>query len=432
MIELLNKIKAYWASNSLIRGSLIYVLGSLFIKGVAFIMIPLYTRAFTPANYGTMELINTIMSLLTILVTFGFTQLIYIEYIHLGNNKNAYIAKINYAFNVLAVPLLLLAGLLLYLFQESLFSEPDTSMIVIVILTIYVTFYQNNMYSVLQLDERPKMATLNKGITAIIILVLNIILVKYLKVGIIGVYISSLAAIIVSLALLRQVDRGLGEQLRLSPIPQLEVKKLVQMGFPFIITSMAYFGINGIDRVIIKTMLGDDELGLYALGFKFGAMLEPLLIAPILSAYNPHLFKKFSTGDFSMNITRNSTVIIAVFAVIAVVMPYASRLVIGPGFEPAITLIPYFVMGFAFLFLSQMLSAPLLYLKKKRALVYNIVLAAIINFVLNLILIRIFKLQGSSMAFVLTNIFWFLITLYQSQRAKRLIIITGTARENKN
>lgn len=427
MTRVIDKIKTLWSANSLIRGSLIYVLGSLFIKGVAFIMIPLYTRAFTPANYGTMELINTIMSLLTILVTFGFTQLIYIEYIHLGEQKNAYIAKINYAFNVLAVPLLLLAGLLLYLFQERLFAEPDTMMIVMVVLTIYFTFYQNNMYSVLQLDERPKMATLNKAITAIIILILNIILVKYMKVGIIGVYISGLVAIIVSLALLRQVDPRLGDQLRSSPIPKQEVKYLVQMGFPFILTSMAYFGINGIDRVIIKSMLGDDQLGQYALGFKFGAMLEPLLIAPVLSAYNPHLFKRFSQGNFSMNIVRNSAVIISVFAIIAVVMPFASALIVGPGFEPAMTLMPYFVMGFGFLFLAQMLSAPLLYLKKKRALVYNIVLAALVNFILNLILIRIFKLEGSAIAFVLTNMFWFLITLYQSQRAKRLLITTGDA-----
>lgn len=427
MTRVIDKLKTLWSANSLIRGSLIYVLGSLFIKGVAFIMIPLYTRAFTPANYGTMELINTIMSLLTILVTFGFTQLIYIEYIHLGEQKNAYIAKINYAFNVLAVPLLLLAGLLLYLFQERLFAEPDTMMIVMVVLTIYFTFYQNNMYSVLQLDERPKMATLNKAITAIIILILNIILVKYMKVGIIGVYISGLVAIIVSLALLRQVDPRLGDQLRSSPIPKQEVKYLVQMGFPFILTSMAYFGINGIDRVIIKSMLGDDQLGQYALGFKFGAMLEPLLIAPVLSAYNPHLFKRFSQGNFSMNIVRNSAVIISVFAIIAVIMPFASALIVGPGFEPAMTLMPYFVMGFGFLFLAQMLSAPLLYLKKKRALVYNIVLAALVNFILNLILIRIFKLEGSAIAFVLTNMFWFLITLYQSQRAKRLLITTGDA-----
>ncbi|GGC65165.1 flippase [Pedobacter quisquiliarum] len=415
----MERIKAMWKGNALVRGSLIYVLGSLLIKGVALILIPLYTHAFSAANYGTMELINTIMSLLTILVTFGLTQLIYIEYIHLGADGVSYVKKINYAFNVVAVPLLLIMGILMYVFRNQLFSEPDNYMIVVVILTIYATFYQNNIYTVLQLDERPKMATFNKGVTAVVILIFNIILVKYLELGIIGVYISSLVAVIVSLIMLGRVDRSMTNFMRIEKVPPAEIKNMVTLGFPFIITSMAYFGINGVDRVIVKNMLGDSDLGQYALGFKFGAMLEPLLIAPILSAYNPYLFKRFAQGNFNMNVIRNSAAILIVFAVIAAIMPFAASFLIGPAFTPALKLIPYFVMGFGFLFLAQMLSAPLLYFKRKRALVYNVVGAAIINVILNLILIHFFKVQGSSLAFVLTNLSWFLLTLYQSRKARQ-------------
>lgn len=417
----LSKLNAYWKNNTLISGSLIYLFGSLLIKGVAFILIPLYTRAFTRANYGTMELINTIMSLLTILVTFGFTQLLYIDYIHLGSDKAIYVKKLNYAFNVLAVPLLLVSGIIIYLLRYQIFAEPDSLMIVIVILTIYATFYQNNMYSILQLDERPKMVTLNKGITALIILTLNIILVKYMKAGIIAVYVSNLFAIFISLFMLRIVDKSLGEYLSFETVPKDKVKNMLVMGFPFIITSLAYFGINGIDRVIIKSMLGDDQLGLYSVGFKFGAMLEPLLIAPILSAYNPHLFKKFSQGNFNMNVLRNSLLVICVFSIVAFIMPFLVRPLIGPAFESSMNLIPYFVMGFGFLFLSQMLSAPLLYFKKKKALVYNVVLSSIVNIILNLVLIRYFEIKGSSLAFLLTNIFWFLITYYQSRLVKKQV-----------
>lgn len=428
----LEQFKNLLQHNALLRGSLIYVLGSIFLKGVAFILIPLYTRVFTPGDYGTMELINTIVSLLNILVTFGFSQLIFIEYTHLGDQKGPYIRKINYAFNVLAIPLLLLAGGLMFSFQQTLFTTPNTMMIVVVVLTVYAGFFQNNLYTVLQLDERPKLVTLNKAIVAVILLVLNVLLVKYLKVGIIGVYISNLAATIISLSLLQRVDRSTGIYLRQSRIPKEEVKHLLKMGFPFIITSLAYFGINGVDRVIIKSMLSANELGLYSVGFKFGAMLEPLLIAPVLSAYNPYLFKKFAGGDFNMNVFRNSIIIMALFAVIAVIMPIVARYVIGVEFQPGLYLIPYFVMGFGFLFLSQMLAAPLLYFKKKKALVYNVVLSSIVNVLLNLLLIRIFKLQGSAIAFLLTNIFWFIITLYQARRTKRYMMLKPFADEIKS
>ena len=414
---MLNKLKALLNSSSFIRGSLIYILGSIFLKGVAFILIPLYTIVFTPADYGTMELINTIMSLLIILVSFGFSQLIYIEYIHLGvAEKISYIKRINFSFNVLALPLLVIAGIILYFFQESIFSNRYSIVLIVMMLTIYGSFFQNNMYTVLQLDQKPKLVTYNKAIVAIILLVLNILFVKYLKVGIIGVYLANLIAILTSLALLKRSSSHTQKYLGSQAISKNEVRDLIKLGFPFIITSLAYFGINGIDRFIIKSMLGKEELGLYSLGFKFGSMLEPLLIAPILSAYNPHLFKKFSTGDFRMNILRNSSIILAVFFVIGLILPFLAKFIIDAKFYYSLNLIPIFVMGFAFLFLSQMLAAPLLYFKKKKALVYNVVIASVVNVILNVILIKIFKLHGSAFAFLVTNIFWFGITLYQAQK----------------
>lgn len=416
----LKKIKNLWISNSLIQGSVIYITGSILLKGTSFLLIPLYTRVFTPADYGTMELINTMMALLIILISFGFSQLIYIEYTHLlKENKVDYVKKINYSFNVLAIPLLIFIGLVLFAIEDKILTNSSPFILGVMVLIVYLSFFQNNIYTVFQLDQRPKLVTYNKAVVAVILLSLNILLIKYLKIGIIGVYISNLTAIVISLLLFKKESRHSGNYLGQSRASQEEVLNFVKLGFPFIITSLAYFGINGIDRFLIKSILGESDLGLYSLGFKFGSILEPLLITPILSAYNPFIFKRFSEKNFKLNVIRNSLIIVAIFFGIALVLPFFAKLVIDTKFHYSLRLIPIFVMGFAFLFLTQMFAAPLLYFKKKKQLVVNVVIASIINIILNFTFVKLLGVQGSALAFLSANVFWFFLTLYQVHRLKK-------------
>jgi O-antigen/teichoic acid export membrane protein len=409
-------LKGMIGSNSLIRGSMIYMLGSFFLKGVSFILIPLYTKVFTPADYGKMELINTCMSLLMIAITFGFSQLIFIEYIHLQKTeKLVYVKKVNYSFNLLAVPLLIIGFGIFILFERTIVLE-NLYIILVVIAIVFLSFYQNNIYTILQLDQNPKMVTFNKAIIGIILLSLNVILIKYLKVGIIGVYLSNLIAIVISLVWLRF---NLGNEQNYTGTVRTSRKEIIsylKFGFPFIITSLAYFGINGVDRFIIKSTLGEEQLGIYSLGFKFGAMLEPLLITPVLSAYNPFIFKKFSNGDFDQDIPMKVLYVLGSFSFIALVLPFFAKIIIDEQFYDSLILIPVFVMGFGFFFLSQMLAAPLLFFKNRKALLWNVVYASILNIIFNFLFIYIYGIIGSAIAYLATNFFWFLIIYYQARK----------------
>lgn len=414
------KFKALLNSSTFIKGSIIYILGSVFLKGVSFILIPLYTEVFTPEDYGVMELINTVMSLLMIFITFGFSQLIYLEYTHFEeHNKLKYISKINYSFSLLALPILVVVGIILYIYRVDIFSIDTSYVIIIMLIIVYLSFFQNNIYAVLQLDQKPKLVTFNKALTGITLLVCNLIFIKYLRTGIIGVYIANVISIFVALVLLKLNLGSEKNYLQHKRVNKTEVLSLVKDGFPFIVSSLAYFGVNGIDRFIIKSLLGEQQLGLYSLGFKFGAMLEPLLIAPVLAAYNPHIFKKFSLGDFNQGIIKKTLLILLGFSIIALLLPFFASFIVNEKFKVSLTLIPIFVMGFAFLFLAQMVAAPLLYHKKKKVLVVNVIIASVINIFFNFLFIRFFKLEGSAIAFLITNICWFILTVIQSQKYSR-------------
>lgn len=61
---------------------LIYGLGALFLKGISFFLIPLYTRMLLPQDYGNLELLNTFTSILEIICSLGLFNFLYMDFFH--------------------------------------------------------------------------------------------------------------------------------------------------------------------------------------------------------------------------------------------------------------------------------------------------------------------------------------------------------------
>src|ERR1700746_3211778 len=53
------------------RDSVVYGLGAILAKGIAFFLLPVYTRIFSPADYGAIELLTVIAAFLSALLVMG-------------------------------------------------------------------------------------------------------------------------------------------------------------------------------------------------------------------------------------------------------------------------------------------------------------------------------------------------------------------------
>ena len=53
------------------KDSLVYGVGGVFARGIGFFLIPVYTRVFTPSEYGQIEMLMVLASLLGALLLMG-------------------------------------------------------------------------------------------------------------------------------------------------------------------------------------------------------------------------------------------------------------------------------------------------------------------------------------------------------------------------
>jgi O-antigen/teichoic acid export membrane protein len=197
-----------------------------------------------------------------------------------------------------------------------------------------------------------------------------------------------------------------------------------KLGFILVVGYFAYWVVNGADRWIVLKMLGDHQLGVYAIAARMSSILEPLLLTPILGAYLPISFKNYAKGNYNEKISLISIVIIIVFIVFAfVAMPLLPYVLSSKTPKEMYKLMPYFIVGYSFYFIAQISVNLLVYKKYFILLLKNISIVALTNIGLNVFLLKYIGLIGAAYAFLISNAVWMFLSLYERRRIINKILL---------
>ncbi|QNF34984.1 oligosaccharide flippase family protein [Adhaeribacter swui] len=416
MIDLIKK----YIKSEVIKNFFVYSFGAIFLKGVTFFLIPIYTKILKPEEFGQLELINTVISILSIIYGFGLTQLVFIKYFKLNKEeKKTFLTKINLIYIGLAVPLFALTAI--FLLNNNIFSLPNNSfsIITLILLSAFLTFFQLNFFSISQLEKKAVFLTNFKLLSGILVLVLNVILVYYYRLGISGILFSNFAVLLLTALFIITKNKEYFSFASINKIQKKEVADLLKMGIPFILSSLSSWLMIAADRWLIAYFLQPSSVGIYSVAFKFAIVFEPLLIAPILSVYNPYIFEKFKRNNLNQNSLKLIVGVICIFFLLSIISYLGANLMIDESFSESLSLIPILVLGFAFSLLAQVFAALMIYQNKSKLLVQNVLISSLINIFINCIFIKYFGLFGVATAFLLSNFTWFLLTFFQNYKLKQ-------------
>jgi O-antigen/teichoic acid export membrane protein len=79
-----------------------YSFGSIFLYGANFLLIPIYTKVLSKAEFGQIELVTSLTAVVGILFAFGLPQFVFVEYFHLDKKQ-----KVNLLYRVTSIYVLL-------------------------------------------------------------------------------------------------------------------------------------------------------------------------------------------------------------------------------------------------------------------------------------------------------------------------------------
>jgi O-antigen/teichoic acid export membrane protein len=270
-------------SGSILRHTVIYSAATVLGRLASFIMLPFYAHIFRAEGYGVIGMIDTSLGILTVLLTGGFqTAILRIYHEQEEHRKTLALGT--------GIRLVWLVGSLLVALPL-LFSVPLSRFILgsseyyplfCLALVTFVIDVAGQSASTIQIIKQQSLLFSLIGILRLVLgLSLNIWLVVYLQIGLIGIFISSFVSASVGAIAFHWVafkEHGLGFDRELC-------MQLLRFQLPLLPGDIISFLGRQAERILVRALIGLEGMGVLEMAYKFPPLLNYFINIPFQRAW---------------------------------------------------------------------------------------------------------------------------------------------------
>jgi O-antigen/teichoic acid export membrane protein len=424
-------IKAFMFSEirSLSKHFVIYGLGNVLSKAITFALIPLYTRYLQPSDYGTLELIDLTILITYLVITAGVYDAVirfYNFYEDSRDKKEVVSSAFVFSFIV--------AGIFCswFAFDPRLFVrlafnsiDPDyVEPFRVVFVTLFADYMSVVAYAYI-LAEKKSILYLCVSLTR---LILGIVLSIYFLArghGVLGVLYanainSSIVSVVVCSFVLRQVGFSVSKN---------KIVALLKFGLPLVPAGLGLFILNFADRFFLQRFSTLTEVGIYALGYKFGLVIHALVTTPFMQIWGAQKYEvakvQHSAAVFARVFTYYLFMLTFASLTVSVLGKDAIAMMAPPAYFTAYQVIPVIALSYVFMGVFRYFATAFELTNKTIYLAMIQGITVLLNLVFNLWFIPQYGAMGAAAATLLSFVVLGLLTYCLSLRVYRLEIEPG-------
>jgi O-antigen/teichoic acid export membrane protein len=335
--------------SSVLRHAGIYGLGSVGIRVAGLLLVPFYTYNLTPAQYGVIEYLDLTAMAIGMLFGLGLSNAIY-RFYYLAQEPAERRRVVATALTPVLVVSFAIAAVLFAAAPRLADSVFHDAQFVRYLRILFIGFGFNMVaefgmayLAVLQRSAVYSAITVAKFVAS---LLLNVLFLVGFHWGVEGILISNLITnSTLGILLLVHVVRENG----VSFDPVL-FRRMVAYGYPLVLVQVSLFGINFADRFFLQAYTDFEHVGIYALAYKFGIMLNTLVVASFFQVWNAKSFEVAADPRAGAFYTRvfNYFGVGLVVAGLGMVLVIRDVIAIAapPAYAPAAALVPLIVVAY--------------------------------------------------------------------------------------
>lgn len=392
-----------------VKASVSYTVCSILQKCLSFITLPLFTRLLTTEQYGQYSVYMSWSSIFTIFIT------LYLAYgsfstamVQFEEDRRGYMAAIQNLSLVLGV-----VFLVIYLPFRNFFNqllELPTKLVILMVIEIVAQFTLSCWYRIKQFEYKYKGVVVMTLAMAIFMPVCAYLLViNSEERGYARIFGYAIATITVGIVLyISTLIKGKGGMNR------KYWRYALGFNVPLIPYYLSQVVFNQSDRIMISHYDGTDKAGIYNVAYTLALTLNFVLNA-INDSYVPWFYGKIKEGkeEENRNISNGIALLMA-FLLLGVIAlaPEIIWVLAGQEYADAKWVVPPVAMSVLLLFYSQLFINVEFYYEEKSLLVWGSIGSAVLNIVLNALLIPKFGFLAagyttliSYVAFAVANYF---------------------------
>ncbi|MCB8817597.1 oligosaccharide flippase family protein [Desulfosporosinus shakirovi] len=379
-------------TNTIVKKIILYFVGNFSSKVVMVLLIPIYAFFITPSDLGSFDYAQTIMNILAPIIFLDIWDAILKFSISKKeiNHRNVFTTLLLYVFTTLILAL----GFTFSLYNLGHFNVNYFGLIVFMIVT----------YALAQIWQYSARAVQNSiiyvisGIVgSIICLLLVLIFVVWMKMGLIGLYLSYTISQL-CIVLIIEIKIQLCGYFSIKYFDFGLLREMLKFSAPMMLNIISLWLISGLSKVIVTNFLGTSANGLYSFANKFAVLVTTfgsiIAMALIEEAYDTDDLNKY---------TKKFTYIIQqlfkfYFSVVIVAIPLIQIIfelfLVNTDYYTSVYLIPLFLLYAVFTNVATNFGSAFQVTDKTNYIFTTTILGAVVSVSGSLILLNYIGLYG--------------------------------------
>lgn len=394
----------------LLKNSSIFAIANLGTKLISIVLVPLYTYVLTTEQYGSIDLIITTISLLIPIITISIFNSVLRFTMDPNCNKKEIL---NSSIRVSIIGYTILLVLYPVLKKINFISENINLFYIILCIQSFNSILSNFTRAI----DKVKIFAFNGILNTSVMISLNIILIVKFNMGIKGYLISIIIAEFISCIYLLYFGK-LIKFFDFNSYNKTLTKQMLKYSIPLIPNSMMWWIMNVSDRYMIGLILGIESNGLYAIANKIPSLLN-IANSIFFQAWQLSAIEE-SNNKYKSNIYSNvfnvfSTTMILGTSFIVIFIKFIMKSFVNIEFYNAWKAAPFLLLSTVFSSFSSFLGTNYIAMKKTEGIFKTSLIGAIINIILNIILIPIIGLVGAALSTMFSFLCVWIIRHYKTK-----------------
>jgi O-antigen/teichoic acid export membrane protein len=410
---------------TLLRQAPHYLGGRVGVILLGFVSFPLFTRLFSVADYGVMSLVAKVVATVTVLANLGIQNSV-VRFYHEHTSAKEPGALRRY-FSTFLIGTMAIAAAVTAIFMlitwglpVSLVSLPLKKLFILASLLIFTRAVSSILSGFLRVEEKTTaFNVLDVASKALMIVAVCALFFGWQR----SVWAFFAGSILVDLL----QDMGIivyffhRRLLSLGIFDSVLFKGALTFGAPLIVYELGFMILDSGDRILVQHYLGAEPLGYYSAAYNMASYFLEALMVPLNLALFPifmRLWVNKGKEETQAFLSRVFDVFLggSIGLIATMILLKHDLLVVlaSSKFRAADSLLPSLLIGVLFYALVTLVNPGLLIFKKTQTMARLIIYSAILNVVMNIVLLPRIGLQGAAIATLVSYLFFFLLTMHAS------------------
>lgn len=403
--------------NEFIKNTIILLLGKFSTQIVSFLLLPLYTYKLSTSDYGYVDLAQTYISLLVPVILLQLDSGVFRYLIDIRKNEEDKKKIIASSFYCVCTIIILLLGIVFIIKRYV-----DINYFYSIIFNIFIMVLNMYMMSIARGNGNNKHYAISSCIMAALNLIINVILIIAFKYNAKSILISASISNAISLIYIFLVEK-VYKYINVKNIDFKELKRLLKYSIPMIPNALSWWIVGLSDRTIIVNLLNVSANGIYSISCKFSNLLNSVFSIFSMSwqeTASIHINDNDAGEFFSKMITNIFNFFTIISCIIVGALPLIFNILIGTEYKDAYNYIPILLLGNIFNVLVGLFGGIYIAKKMTNKVAITTIASAILNIIINLMLIRKIELYAACFS---TVIAYFVMSIYRYYDVRKYLYI---------